>query len=265
MTDDSSLAADRAAPAAALEEIWPDRARIDDAAAANATAQRGHGDGSPWVSMVMISSLDGAAEINGLSGGLGAPADKAVFGAMRAMADVIVVAGGTARAENYGPAVRRDAVAAARRARGQAEVPRIAVLSNSLSFDPEARLFERRDDPPLLYSTAGNMSATAQKAALADRAEVVMLDQVSPQTVISDLGRRGTKIVVLEGGPSLNGQFLAAGLVDEINLSVAPIAVGGDAMRITRGPELPDPALFDLARIWQGDGILFLRYVRRIV
>ena len=212
--------------------------------------------------MVMIASLDGGAEIDGLSGGLGAPADKAVFGAMRAMADVIIVAGGTARAENYGPAVRRDSVVQARRRAGRAAVARIAVLSASLDFDPNARLFERLDEPPLIFTNP--QSSQERRAAISDRSELVVLDHVTPAAVLAELSERGLNVAVLEGGPSLNGQFLAADLVDEINLSLAPLAVGGDAMRITRGHDVPDPRAFDLARVWHGDGILFLRYIRKI-
>lgn len=243
-----------------IVQLWPTPGAVPNPAEANAAEPRRRSDGAPWVAMVMIASLDGGAEIDGLSGGLGAPSDKAVFGSMRAMADVIVVAGGTARAENYGPPVRRDSVVAARRAAGQTDVPRIAVLSASLSFDPAARLFEDPETPPLIFTT--KTSSAERRAAIADRSELVILDEVTPHSVMAELGARGLGVAVLEGGPSLNGQFLAADLVDEINLSVAPIAVGGDAMRITRAQQTPDPRRFDLARIWHGDGIVFLRYIR---
>lgn len=243
-----------------LDELWPTPGPVANPRVTNAELERNRPDGSPWVAMVMISSLDGAAEIDGLSGGLGAPSDMAVFGSMRAMADVIIVAGGTARAENYGPPVRRAEVIERRVQTGQREVPRIAVLSGSLDFDPESRLFERAEDRPLIYTTID--APAERRAALEDRAEIVALDQVTPASVVADLGSRGLTVAVLEGGPSLNGQFLAADLVDEINLSVAPVAVGGDAMRITRAAVSADPRRFDLARIWTGDGILFLRYVR---
>lgn len=248
-----------------IQQLWPlaaDLSPISDPAQVNAAELRQRADGAPWVAMVMIASLDGGAEVDGLSGGLGAPADKAVFGAMRAMADVIIVAGGTARAENYGPAVRRDKVVEARRTAGQADVARIAVLSASLDFDPAARLFERPDEPPLIFTNT--QSPLERRAAIADRAELVVLDDVTPAAVVAELGTRGLSIAVLEGGPSLNGQFLAADLVDEINLSLAPLAVAGDAMRITRGHETPDPRAFELARVWHGDGILFLRYTRLV-
>ncbi|MBA2471912.1 MAG: dihydrofolate reductase family protein, partial [Pseudonocardiales bacterium] len=55
--------------------------------------------GRPSVRLNMIASLDGAATVDGLSGGLGGPADHRVFAALRELADVVLVAAGTVRAE----------------------------------------------------------------------------------------------------------------------------------------------------------------------
>ena len=60
--------------------------------------------GRPWVLANMIASADGSAtDAGGRSGGLGGPADKAVFGAVRAIADVVVAGAATVMAEDYGP------------------------------------------------------------------------------------------------------------------------------------------------------------------
>lgn len=254
----------------AITELWPTPGPIADPFGSNFALDRSKDDGTPWVAMVMISTLDGGAELDGLSGGLGAPSDKDVFGAMRSIADVIVVAGGTARAENYGPPVRRERVLDARRERAQADVARLAVLSASLDFDPGARLFESAEGVlwPLLYTVpSDDATHKSRRSSLETSAELVTLDEVTPETVLSDLAARGCSQIVLEGGPSLNGQFLAADLVDEIHLSLAPIAIGGDALRIIRGGSPaagggPDPRRFELARLWMGDGILFCSYHR---
>ena len=59
--------------------------------------------GRPAVRLNMIASVDGATTVGGVSGGLGGPADKRVFSVLRALADAVLVAAGTARAEAYGP------------------------------------------------------------------------------------------------------------------------------------------------------------------
>ena len=51
----------------------------------------------------MIATIDGATAVGGLSGGLGGPADQALFTVLRSQADVVLVAAGTVRAEHYGP------------------------------------------------------------------------------------------------------------------------------------------------------------------
>lgn len=249
----------------AIFELWPRAGAVDDPFARNFELDRTRPDGAPWVAMVMISTLDGAAEVDGVSGGLGAPSDKTIFGAMRSIADAIVVAGGTARDEDYGPPIRRERVLELRRARSQADVGRLAVLSGSLSFDPDAKLFASAavGAQPLIYTaSSSDPTHASRRDKLASRAEIVDLDSVTPQTVVDDLAARGCRVVVLEGGPSLNGQFLAADMVDEIHLSLAPLAVGGDAIRIARGMRSPDPRRFSLARLWAGDGILFASYHR---
>ena len=91
--------------------------------------------GRPSVRLNMIVSVDGGTSWNGVSGGLGGPADKALFAVMRTLPDVVLVASGTMRAERYGPAVLPDHVQAARRSRGQRPVPPIAVVSRRCEFD----------------------------------------------------------------------------------------------------------------------------------
>lgn len=61
-------------------------------------------EGRPAVRLTMIAAVDGATAVDGLSGGLGGPADRRVFAALRSLADVVLVAAGTVRAETYGPA-----------------------------------------------------------------------------------------------------------------------------------------------------------------
>ena len=79
----------------------------------------------------MIASLDGGATDEGKAGGLAGPGDRAVFALMRQLADVILVGAGTVRIENYSGAQFSPAQRQARQRRGQAEVPPIAVVTNS--------------------------------------------------------------------------------------------------------------------------------------
>jgi RibD C-terminal domain len=73
-----------------------------------------HGD-RPRVRLNMITSVDGAATVDGKSAGMGASADKEIFQTLRTLADVILVGAATVRSENYGPADLGDDNSAKRR------------------------------------------------------------------------------------------------------------------------------------------------------
>jgi riboflavin biosynthesis pyrimidine reductase len=83
-----------------------------------------------------------------------------------------------------------------------------------------------------------------------------------PQALIA-LGATGARSVLAEGGPRLNGQLAAAGLLDEVCLTLSPRLVGGDSARILAGPPVPGAPAMALASVLEEDGLLFLRYRRR--
>jgi len=75
------------------------------------------------------------------------------------------------------------------------------------------------------------------------------------------VGELPGEVCVLEGGPGLNGQMLAADLVDEVCLTLAPRFVAGRSLRVAEGTfAARDP--WQLAHVGQCNGYLFLRYLR---
>jgi riboflavin-specific deaminase-like protein len=216
----------------------------------------------PWVLTNMIASVDGAASVEGVSARLGGPADRAVFGALRAVPDVILVGAGTVRAEHYGPPRTPEAQQARRRARGQEPFPRIAVVSGRLDLDLTTPLFTGSSSRPIVIT--GTRPSPEQLAAASEVAEVVVAGEahVDLGVALAALGRLGAAVVLCEGGPMLDGQLLAEGLLDEVCLTVAPLLAGGDASRIMHGPALARPEGLRLDRVLEQDGMLLLRYVR---
>jgi riboflavin biosynthesis pyrimidine reductase len=99
-------------------------------------------------------------------------------------------------------------------------------------------------------------------ARAAQVAEVIVAGEqdVDLGEALGALGRDGAGAVVCEGGPSLNGQLAAAGLLDEVCLTVSPLAAAGDARRILAGATLQPPSRFHLRSLCEEDGFLFLRY-----
>jgi riboflavin biosynthesis pyrimidine reductase len=212
----------------------------------------------PFVRVNFAASADGAVSVDGRSAGLDAPGDRAVFGLLRELADVVLAGSGTVRAEGYRGARTSPDARARRRERGQAEVPPIAVVTAAPALDPEAALFTDTSVPPLVVTTTGAAGAARRRYRAV--AEVLDAGDLSPAAVLDVLSARGLGRVLCEGGPTLFGAFAAAGLVDELCLSVAPSLVGAGPGRILAGPELPVPLPMRLTSALAHDDGLLLRY-----
>lgn len=243
-----------------MRQLLPEPAEVDPVAA-HAAATRPAPGHRPWVALNMVASVDGATAIDGVSGGLGGAGDKEVFRALRAIADVILVAAGTVRAEGYGPPRTSPELQEARAARGQAAFPRIAIVTASLDLDPMAPVFAEAPEAPLVFT--GSDAPSDRMAALAGVADVRRAESARPDlaAVLAEIGAAGASVVLCEGGPSLNGQLLELGLIDEVNLTLAADLVGGGAKRLAAGGA-PLPTPMALAHVWHQDDDLFLRYCR---
>jgi riboflavin biosynthesis pyrimidine reductase len=213
----------------------------------------------PAVRLNMIVSVDGGTSWNGVSGALGGAADKALFAVLRSFADVILVASGTMKAEEYGPAVMPPAVQEARRACGQAPAPRIAVVSRTCDFDWTAPFFtEAQARPVIVTVTAAPERNRAQAATVAD-VVIAGEDDVDLELALTELGGPGTHVLA-EGGPTLNGALAQAGLLDELCVSLSPLLASGDAKRLIAGSTLDKLERLRLQSICEADDYLFLRY-----
>ncbi|MFD7412329.1 pyrimidine reductase family protein [Kitasatospora purpeofusca] len=218
--------------------------------------------GRPWLRANMVAGLDGGARLDGLSEGLSSPADKRIFGVLRALSDVVLVGAETVRAEGYGPAAAPAGFAGARRAAGQAPAPVIAVVSRSLGLDLAAPLFT---EPLVRTVVVTTEDAPARElAAVAEVAEVIAVGRgsVDLRAAVAALADRGWTRLLTEGGPRLLGQLAAADLLDELCLSLAPLITGGDAPRIIHDAEMPDVRRMRLVSLIEQKGFLFTRYLR---
>ena len=221
--------------------------------------------GRPWVLVNMVNSVDGAVAVDGRAGGLSGPADMRLYQVLRGLADVVLVGAGTVRAEGYQtPRTPDGRVAKLRDGRGQAVRPRLAVVSGRLDLDPTIGMFSEHDPPnprPLIYTTTA--ADPGQRAVLEPVAEVVDLGSVewSPSAMLGDLSARGTKVVLCEGGPTLNGQLLAEGLIDEYCLAISPRLVGGSGRADLVEQVAGALHEFQLDRVLVAEGFLFCRYL----
>ena len=215
-----------------------------------------YGHGRRMLRVNFVSSADGAVTLEEKSAGLSGPADKRVFGLLRDLADVVLVAAGTIRGEGYGYPDFSERRRERRRRLGLAERPTFAIVSRRLDLDLSSTLFT---DPPVrtvVLATGGAAPGTE----LREHADVLEVADLAAG--VDALHRRGLSRILCEGGPSLFASLVGDGLVDELALTVSPLLAGPGPGRIVAGPP-HRPAGLDLRHVLEEDGNLFLRYAVR--
>jgi riboflavin biosynthesis pyrimidine reductase len=209
-----------------------------------------------------VVALDGAIAVEGRSGGRGSPGDRRVFRVLRALSDVVLVGAGTAAAEGYRPVFADSPVGRLRAELGRPPVAPVAIVSRRASLDPADQLVTGAVAPTLLVTCAA--ADPDRRAALAAAGVDVLVcgdDDVDLPTALDELAARGLEQVICEGGPALFRTALVAGVVDELDLTVAPLLVGGPPGLLPRG--LPVPAPASIHQVLEEDGVLFTRYALR--
>lgn len=205
-----------------------------------------------------VVSIDGATTVDGGSTDLGDDEDAALFQAFRAVPDIILVGATTVIVEDYRPVTLDEERRAVRVERGQTPVPKLAIVTGTVSVDVESRVFSDSEHKPLVIT--GPEANPGRLALLGDAADVAILPEINPATIVERLS--DAKVILLEGGPSLTGQFVSAGLVDELNVTLAPVLVGGESDRLAGSRPIKPPANMVLDRVVRGEKMLFLRYLK---
>lgn len=217
----------------------------------------------PRILLNMVSTADGRATLGGRSGTLSGAADRALFHALRAPVDGILVGAATVRTERYGRIIPEPSVRALRAQRGLKEEPMACIVSGRLTVDGGL---------PLLREPAARVAILTASAARLPPSEATVgyiragAGQLDLASAVGELAERfAIQTLLCEGGPHLARQLLAEGLVDELFLSLSPLLAGGEpaggeALRILAGTELEPPAELELLDVLRSDSYLFLRY-----
>lgn len=216
-----------------------------------------------WLRVNFVSSADGAATLEGLSGPLSGEEDKRVFKVLRARCDVLVAGSGTVKAEGYGPLVLSPERMAWREAQGLPEVPVMAVVSRSLAgLDPAMGIFTLAPRRPIVVVPADLPEATV--GPFREVADVIAAGNgaVDLAAAITALRERGLRQILCEGGPRVFGELIAGDLVDELDLTVSPLLVGAGPVRVAEGPAAKDARPLELRHVLEAGGNLILRYLR---
>ncbi len=186
-------------------------------------------------------TLDGRiATRSGDSRWISSEASRALAHEVRAASDAILAGIGT---------VLRDDPALTARAPGARRHPRRVVLDSRLRIPPTARVLAR-DGTPVLVAATTRAPASARRALEAAGVEVLVADgrdgRVDLAVLLRELGRRGVLSLLVEGGGTVHGALMDAGLVDKVLVFIGPQIVGGPAP----GP-VGGAGVDALARAWQ--------------
>jgi riboflavin biosynthesis pyrimidine reductase len=217
----------------------------------------------PRMLLNMVETADGRATLGGRSGAVSGAADRELFHALRASCDGVLVGAGTVRTEGYGRLLRDESLRALRERHEMPPEPTACIVSGRLVLG---------DDIPLLRDPQARVIVlTASEASLPELgAQLDYVRTPGPQldlaAAVAELASRFSLASVLcEGGPHLARELLAAGLLDEIFLTLSPLLAGGEpssgeALRILAGAELDPPARLELLDAMRSGSYLFLRY-----
>ena len=212
-------------------------APLDDASlAALYTAQPRPG---PWVRANFATSLDGAITgPDGKSGSINSAADHVVFELLRALSDVVVVGAGTLRSEGYTPLTVQDRWRTTRSELGVASALPLVCVSNSGQVPPRLRAAPR--GTVLLATHTGSPGFAEAREVLGEQQVLVCGEEaVDDRRLVAVLGERGWSRILTEGGPHLASSMIAAGVLDEVCLSLTPLVVGASGPRITTAAAVP--------------------------
>ncbi len=221
----------------------------------------------PYVVLNMVATVDGRATIDGRSGTLSNRADRELFHALRGAVDGVLVGAGTIRAERYGPMIRDGAVRRRRLERGLSEQPLACIVSGLLELPVDTPLLADSESRIVIVTpSAASVTGVSANVDYVRAADHGILDL--PRALAELRESHGVHTLLCEGGPHLNAELLAAGLVDELFLSLSPTLAGGDdatgaALRIIAGGDFDQPITLELLGALENESCVFLRYAVR--
>jgi riboflavin-specific deaminase-like protein len=210
----------------------------------------------PYLVLNMVSSLDGKATIDWRTKGLSTELDRQLFHHLRTQADAVMVGAGTARIERYGRMTKTDELRDKREREGLARDPLGVVVSARLDLPADLPLLNEPEQRVVIAT-----GSDAELPGLGDQVEYARVGDDLPLLMARLREEHGVRSVLCEGGPTLNSHLLAAGLVDELFLTLNPkLAGGAAALTIVAGRELVEPVELDLVSVAEGGGDLFTRW-----
>jgi riboflavin biosynthesis pyrimidine reductase len=215
--------------------------------------------GRPLVGVNMVSSIDGRAQIDGTADGLGSRTDRRLMRHYRAAYDAVASGAGTLRADDFYSWLPAD-VAARRASSGRQPQPLALLIAGAGSVPTDRRFFAHDEQPKAVAVGASSPHADGEPLAGVET-WVAPTEMPAPTWLLDQLASRGVGSLLIEGGPTINAAFLAAGAVDELYWTIGPKVVAADGLTmIASVPGEHAPRAAALVSAHRSGDELFLRY-----
>lgn len=210
----------------------------------------------PYVITNFAVTVDGHATVDGRSGKIGSDHDTAMLMGLREKADAVLVGAGTIRAERYGRLLPDPKQRSGREDEGRSNEPLAVIVTGSLELPWEIGMFTEGGGPVLIVTSAEGEPPETEVQVQVNRHR----ERVDLGAALHSLRQEhGVALLLCEGGPRLHGALQAAGLVDELFVTIGPLLGGGEGPRMLEGV-LPGPKQLELLGLLEAEGELFARY-----
>jgi riboflavin biosynthesis pyrimidine reductase len=248
-------------PAFRVDRLWPDPAAdLDlDEAFADLALPPPPAD-RPLVGVNMVTSIDGRAQLAGRAEGLSGRADRRLLQLLRVAYDAVGSGVGTLRADDFYSHLPAD-LAARRAAAGRSAQPTAVVIAGVDAVPTDRRWFSHGDQARILIVGGGPAVGEPPGTELL----TAPTDRPAPEWVLARLAERGIRSLLLEGGPTTNAAFLAAGAFDELYWTIGARLLANDALPMIApipggSPFAERPLEARLVSVHRSEDELFLRY-----
>lgn len=182
----------------------------------------------PYILMNMVMSADGKAVIDGTEMGIGSATDQRLMRELRVNADVVLSGANTLRASGTSSRLGDDGLEALRLAKSKPRFPIAAVLSRSGDLPLHRLFFTARDFDAVVYLS--DSAPKGRRAAIVAAGRPVHLLPAGTEipAMLKHMRQHlNAKVLLVEGGPTLNADMYALEVVDEYFLTLGPVIVGG--------------------------------------
>jgi 2,5-diamino-6-(ribosylamino)-4(3H)-pyrimidinone 5'-phosphate reductase len=196
--------------------------------------------GRPYVIVNMVGSIDGKAVLDGTEQGLGSRQDKSRMQELRGHADAVMNGAGTMRTSGATARIDDPAIVQWRREHGKhTDLPLGVLITTRADFPLVGDYFDGSGVEAVIIGSEISPERTREIEELGPRVVQISHDEEGCRRALEYLRReRDVRLLLVEGGPTLNDDLLRHDLIDEFFVTLSPTLVGGrDTLTILEGPE----------------------------